>query len=324
MKPRIIWMIIGGLAIAIALYLIVQSNHLRQEFSVSDSAITSPAASTMSDRTEAKGLVPISFASVSEFMEGPFRKLTLSGVAEPSSVIVLQNRGDRLRQIKVTEEGAWNVTLDIDGQAMVIEALMYMDDETVNVRAEEMIFRIPVPKSPDVAATEFTSDALIMVSAPGSPTRIIQSPFGGSPTNEALTIGAVDYDDAGGVIFSGTTSVPGRIRLYAGNAAIGETRIGAEGRWNFIAGKMLPFGEYIIRAELIQPNAERLGISVPFERLPPLRPAQGGEGALSVTFEPYRWQVRRSLIGGGTQSTVIFAPNVIIPEEDLKLIDAEP
>ena len=127
-------------------------------------------------------------------------------------------------------------------------------------------------------------------------------------------MGAVDYDDAGGVIFSGTTSEAGRIRLYAGGQAVGETRIGLGGRWNFIAGKMLPFGEYVIRAELLRPDADRLAVSVPFERLRPLGPSQGGEGALSVKFEPYRWQVRRTLIGGGAQSTVIFAPDIILPD----------
>jgi len=318
MKPRIIWMMIGGLAIALALFLIVQ-------YAGNRAAQTGgqPTPIETGEPPEQRGLTPISFINVSEFMGNSGTMMRLTGAAEPGSIVVLRNRGERLRQIKVNDAGEWALTLSSEGQAMVIEAEMLAGEGTIDMRAEETIFRIPVPKSPDVAAAEFISPALIMVSAPGSPSRIVQSPFGGSPTNGPLTMGAVDYDDTGGVIFSGTTAQSGRIRLYAGNAAIGETRIGAEGRWNFIAGNMLPFGEYIIRAELIQPGRERIGISVPFERLQPLKVPDDNEGALSVKYEPYRWQLRRTLIGGGTQSTVIFAPDVRIPDEALNEVNEE-
>ena len=130
-------------------------------------------------------------------------------------------------------------------------------------------------------------------------------------------MGPIDYDDAGGVIFSGTTSEAGRVRLYAGEAAIGETRVGAGGRWNFIAGRMLPMGEYDVRAELIRPDAERVQVTVPFERLPPVEMDQAN--IPRVRFEPFRWQIRRALLGGGAQNTVIFAPReaaALLPPEE--------
>ncbi len=308
MKLRVIWMIIGALAIAGALYFIVQ-------LSGSPDAPDSAKSAENSDTMESGGIKPLSFSNVSEFVENGRRRLRVSGQAEPGSVVAFQDRGERLRQVRTNEQGEWGVTIDSDNKAMVIEAMMYNGQETVTHRAEETIFRIPTPNSPEVAASEFITPALIMVSAPGSPTRIIQSPFGGSPTSGPLTIGAVDYDDTGGLIISGTTSEAGRVRLYAGRAAIGETRVGVKGRWNYIAGNMLPFGEYPLRAELIRSSENRVQVAVPFERLPPLADASGNEGALSVNFEPYRWQVRRTLIGGGTQSTVIFSPNVVMPED---------
>lgn len=298
-------MIVGAIAIAAALFLIVELTgfNTRQD---------GQAGLTTTDESESTGLVPLSFSNVSEFVDDGRRKLRITGRAEPGSVVALQDRGERLRQLKANAEGNWSATLESDGKAMVIEAMMYLNDATVAHRAEETIFRIPVPNSPDIASAEFIVPALVLVSAPGTPSRIIQSPFGGAPTTGSLTMGAVDYDDAGGVILSGTTSEAGRVRLYAGRAAIGETRVGAGGRWNFIAGNMLPFGEYPLRAELISPGKERVQVAVPFERLPPLAEAEGNEGALSVNFAPYRWQVRRTLIGGGTQSTVIFSPNVVL------------
>ena len=50
-------------------------------------------------------------------------------------------------------------------------------------------------------------------------------------------------------------------------------------------------------------------MSVPFERLSPS--VQGDRSASDLPhtkYEPYRWQVRRVLVGGGHQTTAIFAP----------------
>ena len=203
---------------------------------------------------------------------------------------------------------------------MAIEAVLYdtrvQTDGAVeitsatSIRGVETIFRIHRPTDSDPNAS-----ALIMISAPGAATRLIQSPFGGIPASGPLAIGAIDYDDAGGVIFSGLSEVQGSVRLSAANAVIGDTRVGPDGRWAYIASSVMPLGEYRVQAELIDGPGAGASISVPFERLPPLPATESDDGALSVSFEPFRWQIRRSLIGGGLQSTAIFAP------EDLR---AEP
>lgn len=311
MKARIVWMIVTGLFIAV-LFLLVSEFVNKPE--VKSYNVNTRSAS--SESSEAKRWTPISFSNLSEYSQNGKQQLRITGTAEPESTVVLRNRGEELHQLQTDEVGNWVVVLDVDEQAMVVEAVMFIETDNVSIRAEETIFRIPVPVSESIPAAEFTTSALIMVSAPGAPSRIIQSPFGGAPTVGALSLAAIDYDDAGGVIFSGATTGKGRIRLYAGQA-IGETRIGADGRWNFIAGKTLPLGEYVVRAELIRPDGDRIQLSLPFERLAPLPSSgKGGEGAMSIKFEPYRWQIRRTLIGGGVQNTVIFSPSVILSETD--------
>lgn len=189
---------------------------------------------------------------------------------------------------------------------MVLEIVMFVEGG-LNVRGDETVFRVPVPSN-DAEENAELKTALIMVSAPGGPTRIVQTPFGGSPTDGPLTMGPIDYDDSGGVIFSGTTEEEGRIRIFAGPQAIGETRVGAGGRWYFIAGEgMLPIGEYEIAAELIKPEGVGARVSVDFERL---APSENTEISYTpdVRYDPFRWQVRRQLLGGGAQYTAIFAP----------------
>ena len=90
------------------------------------------------------------------------------------------------------------------------------------------------------------------------------------------------------------------------------------GRWNYIAGRMLPRGEWEIRVELI-PDAggngagseDRTSISVPFALLPPLKSEDEESSTTSINYQPLYWQVRRTFIGGGGQSTVVFSPDVV-------------
>jgi len=281
------------------------------------------------------GVQPASFQRISEFRDGTFQRLRLSGRAEPDAVVVITNRGERLRQVSVNDLGQWGVTLDVEDKPMALEAQLYMGEDAPAIRSEETVFRLPIPETEPARAQQgelfpeaeteaplisvYKTSALIMVTAPGSPTRVIQSPFGGTPSSGPLSLSVIDYDFSGGVIITGTSSVPGRVRFYAQNAVIGETGIGVGGRWNFIAGRMLPPAKIQLTAELIPasgaPNApeERISISVPFIFLPLLQEEDtDGSGALSVNIDPKQWQVRRTLIGGGGQTTVIFAP--LIPK----------
>ena len=316
MKYRFIWMTLGGLFLAFILFFIVQISGLMRAGqlpgvggdSVDETGIAMPGKI---------GRNPASFNNISEFASETGRKMRVSGKADAGSVVVLLNRGERLRQIKTNADGDWGVTLDIDGQAMAIEALMFTGEGEVNIRSDETIFRIPVPRGAAIAAANYTAPALVIICSSGGTSRIIQSPFGKSPTTGPLSLGAIDYDDAGGVIFSGSASAEGRVRIYLGGSAIGETGVQADGRWNFTAGKMLPLGEYDVWAELIRPDEERVRLGVVFERLPALPQTESDDGSLSVKFEPLRWQVRRSLVGGGSQSTVIFAPQGQLDPESL-------
>ena len=271
-----------------------------------------PTATPLS-RPVAASLSPVLIRSVSE-SAGTLR---LSGTAEPSSVVVLTDRGERVRQVRTDAAGSWSASLPVSTAPMAIEATLYSGQgaangtDTVEIRGVQTVFRIHRAVDRDAGAPP-----LILLGAPAAPSRIVSTPFGASPREGALSVGAVDYDDAGGVIFSGDADLPGRVRLYVADSAIGETRVGADGRWAFIAGAVMPLGEYRVRAELLpEDGSARASVSVPFQRLPPLADQGGEDGALSVGFEPGRWQIRRRLAGGGVQSTAIFAPRQPTPPE---------
>lgn len=311
-RPRYIWIFVAALVVAAIVYSLIQFSDVLN--SDSTDVVIEPSNS----RDVLVGVRPASFQQINEFQDRENRRLRLSGEAEANTVVVLTNRGERLRQVSVNELGQWGMTLDIEGGPMVLEAQLFLKDGDEGIRSEETIFRLPVPSGNEAAAETYDKSALIMVTAPGRPSRIIQSPFGGTPTSGPLSLSVIEYDYTGGVIITGTSAVPGRIRLYAQDAVIGETGIGVGGRWNYIAGRILPRGQLKIKAELIPaagalnaPDAP-VSVSVPFQLLPQLREDETeGSGALSVNFDPTQWQVRRTLIGGGGQSTVIFSPSIV-------------
>lgn len=317
------YILIVGAALVLAVLLYAG---LRLSGSVGPSAEETPIIAEPSNGSMI-GVEPASFQQISEIIDGGVRRLQLSGNAEAGTVIVLTNRGERLRQVRVNDSGQWGVTLDALPSLMVLKAQLYMTENSVGVRSEETVFRLPIPQSTpsedqdeetdSVADANYKTSALIMVTAPGSPSRVIQSPFGGTPSAGPLSLSVIDYDYTGGVIITGSSSIPGRVRIFAEDKVIGETGIGVGGRWNFIAGHMLPGANITIRAALIPaagtPNApsEPAIVSVPFNFIPPPQDGDNpdGSGSLFVNIDPLQWQIRRTLIGGGAQSTIIFAPN---------------
>lgn len=299
-------MIVTALALALILLMAVQATSFLSSVPIFSPEVKTSETTDTSDTIKDTGFTPVIFRTISEYENGGTRLLRINGSSEPNAVLIILNRNQRLRQIRADDDGNWALDINVESeQIMVLEVVMFVEG-SLNVRADETVFRVPVP-SKSSEETYLDKSALIMVTAPGGPTRIVQTPFGGSPTDGPLTMGPIDYDDSGGVIFSGTTEEEGRVRIFAGPSAIGETRVGAGGRWNFIAGNMLPLGEYEIAAELIKPDGVKARVSVPFERLPP-----SSNTELSfvpdVKYEPFRWQVRRQLLGGGAQYTAIFAP----------------
>ena len=297
-------MIATGLVLAFFLLVAVQTTSF---LSRTPGFIEESSTPVLTENAADTGVVPVIFRTISEYGDGADKQLRLNGTSEPDAVLILLNRNERLRQIKADETGNWSVDVRVEPlEIMVLEIVMFVEGG-LNVRGDETVFRVPVPAN-GAEETADSKPALIMVSAPGGPTRIVQTPFGGSPTDGPLTMGPIDYDDSGGVIFSGTTEEEGRVRIKAGPQAIGDTRVRAGGRWYFIAGEgMLPIGEYEIAAELFKSDGVKARVSVDFERL---APSENTEISYipDIRYDPFRWQVRRQLLGGGAQYTAIFAP----------------
>jgi len=305
MKARWPTILITGLALAVSLLIGLQIFEAVRP--APDVSVPNAVDVEIPDDTNLAFIPPV-FRDIAEDNE----RLSLSGTSEPLAVMTLLNRGERLRQVRADKDGDWAFVVDvIPDQPMALDVDMYMESG-LKFRADETVFRIPPPVIGEGEDIVSVQSALILVTAPGGPSRIVQSPFAAPLTDGPLGLGPVDYDDSGGVIFSGTSGVPGRVRIYGDGAVIGETQISEGGRWFFIAGDTLPEGPYTIAAELSTADGAKSRVTASFARLLP----QDAIGSPFVVYGRNMWQVRRGLSGGGAQTTAIFSALPVVAIEN--------
>lgn len=305
MRSRLLSMLITGLVLAILFLIAVQVTQTVQSQFFNDDAEQESGESD-----EMQTVRPVLVSAVSENAN----ILSITGTSHPEIPVSITNFGEVIAQVKSDENGEWSVDLPISkDQPLRIRLMEHISDNTP-VLADESIYRIPAPIV-DEASTDQSPPALILVTVPGKPSSVFQSPFRGLPTSGGISMGTIDYDESGGVIFSGTSDQPGRIRVFANNTAIGEQPVDANGRWYFMAADTLPAGQFDIGAAHLTESGTFSQVKVPFERL---TLSNGDpEKDLEVFYQPYSWQIRRRLIGGGYQYTAIFAPrdaSAIIPQ----------
>ncbi len=266
---------------------------------------------------------PAKLLTASLTFEGVLR---LTGTGTPKSTLRVLAGADIAGTLKTGVDTAWEISIKlpparIARRVNVLSLISELSDGTV-IRSEENVVILTEPAN--------FSQALL-TTMPGAATQVLQSPFGGFLTQNGLTLEAADFDDAGGIIFSGKTERAGRIRLQAGRSVIGETGPDASGQWALIAGSILPVGSYLVRLQHIDANnAVDAQIDVPFTRPAPAssadtalssQPAEADEtpavSALpkaSASFGPGRWMLTRPLSGGGWQHTVLYSPDLIASE----------
>ena len=306
MKFRVIAMLLTGFALAIALLWAAQFTQGK----VNDT----PAASDQA-KEEPIAIRPPSFSTVGD-IGGALR---MSGISEPGSTVVLTQGSQRLGEAVADQDGIWSTALPLNPRETQAISLVMLTDDGARVRSDETLFRIPQVKGNSKAGAStaesavvipsppFDAPTLIFLTAPGGPSQIFKSPFGGLPVSGPLSLGPIDYDDSGGAVFRGSSDRPGRVRLFANGIVIGDALVQAGGEWFYIIAETLPRGNYDVVVALMEGTEEITRITVPFEKMSFVATDEPG-GGLYVSFDDNRWQVRRDLLGGGAQYTAIFAP----------------
>ncbi|MEE2567602.1 LysM peptidoglycan-binding domain-containing protein [Hyphobacterium marinum] len=225
----------------------------------------------------------------------------IAGRGAPGAVVAVLGDNEEIARADVDDRGEWVIILDepLPAGSLELGLLMTMPDGR-EVRSEQVVI-VSIPESRD-------ETPLVVLGRPGEASRVLQGPVDGIEMGP-LALETVDYDEAGGVIFSGRADPDMRVRVIANGSTIGETTVGSDGRWTVRAGDTLAPGLYDLQIDMLGPDGRVLAvIALPFERA---APGAVNLGPDSVVVQPGNslWRIARRLYGSGVQYTVIYQAN---------------
>ncbi len=234
-----------------------------------------------------------------------------NGTGVPNSTVILYNNSEEIGRSIVNANGDWAMSLlnNIDDEYSVFDILTVTSDGQ-QIYSDQSLFVANIREKPDMQTTNNNS-ALLLLMAPGANSRVLQSPFTKVTVKNGFALEAIDYDNSGGVIFSGTSEHAGRVLIYAGQNLVGESRVDNKGRWSLIFGNIMPLGEYTISAKLVLADENAVSITLPFKRMQPLFEAEGSPKIVIEHLDD-RIQIGRALFGGGYQYSVVYNSTALV------------
>jgi len=288
----------------------------------------------------------------------------IAGTAAPGAEVVVKLDGSEIGRTKANSGGAFVVIPDqplpAGVGAITIEAKA--EGEPVPTASEQTV-AVVVPE-------QANQQTVVAVVSPSAPTKVLQKPESepapervaavepepqapvvtkpAAPASRQVTLDAVDYDDAGNIVFSGQGEPGQDARIYVDNAHAGDAAIAADGHWAFAGTAAIAVGVHQLRVDGIDAAGKVVNrIEVPFYReeqnkvanievpdqtvaksielqTPPAATAEAGaEVAAAATAAPRLpregrvviqpgnnlWRISRVLYGTGTKYTVIYEAN---------------
>jgi len=312
-KSKTFFMVLTGLVLALVLWVGVQFLQNKASGSDTNAIPTAPTADSTLP-------VPISgqydhspAGILSATQSGA--EFSLMGTGVSGAGISLLAKTNEIARTKVGANGEWKLgfSYDLQSEPSALDVLMVTPDGH-QIRSDQSLFVILNPhgltEEESLAEGVSNKKALLLLTAPGANSRVLQTPYSALPRKDGFSLEVIDYDNSGGVIFSGSANRHGKVRIYAGENLVGESHVDSGGRWSLIFGSIMPLGEYKISAELVIDETPAVRLTLPFARMQPLFEAEGNPTILVQHLDD-RIQIGRALFGGGYQYSVIYAPEAL-------------
>jgi nucleoid-associated protein YgaU len=213
----------------------------------------------------------------------------VAGRGKPDSSVTVILDGKPLGSAQADSYGAWVLILDEPVPPGDHELTLRMQTAGTSWTDSEQSVAVKVP---DRAGEE----ALVVLSDVNRASKVLQKPESAANETEvavvpddaaaasqsaptatkdklasmSLTLGTVDYNDRGDIIFSGTAKAGSGIRLYVDNKLAGDAAATADGSWTFADREDIAPGTHSLRVDQLRPDgsvAKR--IELPFVRAAP-------------------------------------------------------
>lgn len=176
--------------------------------------------------------------------------------------------------------------------------------------APSRVIQAPKLAAPSEAATSKT-DAPAVRSFPekGATSDGKAQALTGDAPGGSVALDTVDYDDKGGVVFSGRAKPGDQVQVYVDNKLVGSADAGADGRWTLNPAQRVEPGEHDIRVDKVTKAGKVLArIELPFVRA---KPFSGLPDQTLVIIQPGNnlWRIASRVYGDGLRYTDIFQAN---------------
>ena len=226
----------------------------------------------------------------------------IAGRADPGSSITLVANGSAIATTKASANGDWTIVLNEALPTGAVELSLRMQGSDGRIIRSDQVVVVSVPHKRN-------KRPLVVLGEPGGVSRVLQSPDDDKDRGP-FYLETVDYDRAGGVIFSGHALPDSGIRVSAGGRLLGETRADAQGHWVLEGAAPLAPGRYNLQIDQIGADGHVNAIVVlPFERAKPEEIADAPPGSVIVQPGNSLWRIARRFYGSGWQFTVIYKAN---------------
>ncbi len=277
------------------------------------SAVTPPPVA-------ATKLVPPTFDTVRVEATGD---ALIAGRAAPGTEVTVKLNGQVLGKTTANQDGAF---------VFVPDKPLPAGAGTLSLETEAGGTLVASENSVAVAVKEQAKgEALVAVVKPDAPVTVVQAPTSGEAAkSNKVVLDAVEYDDAGAIVFSGRSNPGSAIRIYVDNALTGEVNADAGGKWSFNGKSAVAPGKHTLRADEVDKSGKVLSrVELPFLReetakvaateTPSAEPtaigivADKGNAAVPqrIVIQPGNnlWRLSRMVYGKGTRYTVIYEAN---------------
>jgi LysM domain len=264
----------------------------------------------------------------------PHRQAVIAGRAMPGDRVRVLDGGKSIGEVTADSRGEWvlvpEAPIGPGNRQLTLEAT---GPDGGPARRSEEVVALSVVR-PTTAGGEPSALAVLLPGDANRPARVLQEPAWAAKVAKLLSLDTATYSAEHRLVLSGRAVPSSRVRVSAGNRALGTVTADAMGRWTLASPQPLPAGGFQLWLEQLAADgsvASRVG--APFE--PPAAAALAPPTAAALTADRTYvvqkgnslWLIARHLYGQGISYTVIYSanrdqirdPDLIYPGQQLKV-----
>lgn len=240
----------------------------------------------------------------------PQGSAVIAGRAEPGAEVVVFDGTREIARVQADRQGSFvaipAAPLEAGGRSLTLAA---KEAGGAPAARSDGALMVVVPDRVAVAAPQAVAPLAVLVPSAGAP-RVLQDP---RPAPAGVGLDTVDYDEKGGIRFTGRAEAGSGLRMYVDNKPVGDAVAAGNGRWVMAPGEAVSPGVHALRVDRLGPDGRVLArVEVPFQRAS-LPPAELGAVAAGerIVVQPGQnlWRMARAAYGSGVRYTVIYVAN---------------